>query len=155
MSEACTDLANNWRSADGDYSTFSITDYKNLDPQQQRQFVGELLEEDNVSLEMVKAMAEIYKMDSVRNSEVKYRWLRLCIKARWTDKVKDALDFVNSQGRMKFVRPIYRDLYAWEAVRHLALENFHENRKYMMHILEYTVKKDLNLGNGKIYNKKS
>lgn len=144
MSEACSNLVKSWTLAKGNYTAFKKSDMKDLDPLQQRQFVGQLLDGE-VTLEMVKALQEIYELDSIRNSEVRFRWLRLCIKARWADKVKDALAFVNSLGRMKFVRPIYRDLYAWECVRNQTVENFQENKKYMMHIVVYTLKKDLKL----------
>ena len=32
----------------------------------------------------------------------------MCIKARWADCIPLALGFVTEQGRMKFVRPIYK-----------------------------------------------
>lgn len=60
-------------------------------------------------------------------------------------KLQDVLDFVNSQGRMKYVRPIYRDLYAWEAVRQQAIDNFLANEQFMMHVSAYTLRKDLHL----------
>lgn len=144
MSEACSNLVKSWTLAKGNYTAFKKSDMKDLDSLQQRQFVGQLLDAE-VTLEMVKALQEIYELDTIRNSEVRFRWLRLCIKARWADKVKDALAFINSLGRMKFVRPIYRDLYAWESVRNQTIENFQENKKYMMHIVVYTLKKDLKL----------
>lgn len=84
-------------------------------------------------------------MEDVQNSEIKFRWLRVCIKARWKDQISVALKFVNEQGRMKFVRPIYRDLYAWEEARPLAISNFQENRKCMMFVSANQVEKDLHL----------
>lgn len=44
------------------------------------------------------------------NAEIKFRWLRLGLRAHWTERVDDALKFVTEQGRMKFVRPIYRSV---------------------------------------------
>ncbi len=36
---------------------------------------------------------------------------------RWPAVVPLAVKLVTEQGRMKFVRPIYRDLYAWTDMR--------------------------------------
>lgn len=73
------------------------------------------------------------------------RWLRLCVRSNDITKLDDVFHFVNSQGRMKYVRPLYRDLYAWEAVRQQAIDNFLENEKFMMHVSAYTLRKDLHL----------
>lgn len=69
----------------------------------------------------------------------------MCIRSKDLSKLKDVFDFVNSQGRMKYVRPIYRDLYAWQEVRNQAIDNFLKNEKYMMHVSAYTLRKDLHL----------
>lgn len=74
-----------------------------------------------------------------------FRWLRLCVRSKDQSKLNDVFNFVNSQGRMKYVRPLYRDLYAWEDVREQAIENFLKNEKYMMHVSAYTLRKDLHL----------
>lgn len=39
---------------------------------------------------------------------VYFRWIRIGLVAHWKDIIPDALKFINEQGRMKFVRPIYR-----------------------------------------------
>ncbi|XP_077293269.1 leukotriene A-4 hydrolase [Arctopsyche grandis] len=146
MVEACTELAKRWLSPDANYTTFNLSDYQTLTSMQQRQFLSELLKE-NVSLDMVKALQDVYKINSSNNSEIKFRWLRLCIKARWSDKIKDALQFANEQGRMKFVRPIYRDLYAWDEARSETLDNFNNHKSFMMYLTSHTIKKDLHLDN--------
>jgi len=56
-----------------------------------------------------------------------------------------ALEFVTEQGRMKYIRPVYRDLYTWEEVREKAIETFKKNRPNMMYVSAYTVAKDLKL----------
>lgn len=73
------------------------------------------------------------------------RWIRLCIRSRNKEIVPLALKFINEQGRMKFVRPVYRELYAWEDVRQTAIQNYRENSKYMMHVLAKMLLQDLQL----------
>ena len=65
-----------------------------------------------------------YGLTKTRNSEVRLRWQRLCIALRAAFVVPECVDFVKAQGRMKYVRPIYRDLYAWEEQRPVAVATF-------------------------------
>jgi leukotriene-A4 hydrolase len=53
-------------------------------------------------------MQELYDLSSNNNNEIKFRWIRLGIKAHWDDAVPRAVQMVTVQGRMKFLRPIYR-----------------------------------------------
>lgn len=144
MVEACKQLAERWLSSDADYSNFDASDLKNLTSLQILQFLSELYN-NNFTLELVKALQNVYKFDVYENAEIKCKWLRICIKARWSDKVQIALQFVNDQGRMKYVSPIYRDLYSWEEMKDIAIQNFKENQKYMMFLTVHKVKKDLHI----------
>jgi len=73
------------------------------------------------------------------------RWLRLGIHSKWLDQVPRALEFVTEQGRMKYVRPLYRELYDWEDVRAQTIEHFKKTRAQMMHVCATMVAKDLHL----------
>lgn len=37
-----------------------------------------------------------------------FSWLRICIQSRWEEEIDNALNFAIGQGRMKYVRPIFR-----------------------------------------------
>ena len=52
-----------------------------------------------------------------KNMQILFIWIRLGIKARWEHSVRLALEFVTKFGTLKFVRPLYRDLYHWEDKR--------------------------------------
>lgn len=39
-----------------------------------------------------------------------YSWIRLAIRVRWAPIMNVALNFVTDQGRMKFVRPVYKSV---------------------------------------------
>jgi leukotriene-A4 hydrolase len=56
-------------------------------------------------------MEEVYHLNSNNNSEIKFRWIRLGLKAQWEDAIPRAVQMVTEQGRMKFLRPIYR--FVW------------------------------------------
>lgn len=126
-------------------SSLSYNDVRLFTPQQTINFLQVLIEQDPLPLDRLRNLGDTYNVAISKNSEIMYRWIRLCIRSRDESKLNEALQFVNSQGRMKYVRPIYRDLYAWEAVRERAIENFLKNEPYMMHVSAYTLRKDLHL----------
>ncbi|XP_028167560.1 leukotriene A-4 hydrolase isoform X1 [Ostrinia furnacalis] len=126
-------------------STISHDDVTSFTPHQMINLLQELIDRPALPLEKLRTLGTEYRVSSSKNSEIVYRWLRLCIRSRDEDRITDAFDFVNHQGRMKYVRPIYRDLYAWEEVRPRAIDNFLKNEPYMMHVSAYTVRKDLHL----------
>lgn len=118
---------------------------KKISSQQLIQFLSLLIEKCSLTIERLKRLDTIYKLNISKNSEVRFRWLRLCMLSKWEDKINDALEFVTSVGRMKYVRPLYRDMYAWETSRERAIANFKKHRDSMMYVTAYTVSKDLNL----------
>ncbi|XP_069682260.1 leukotriene A-4 hydrolase isoform X2 [Periplaneta americana] len=148
LEEVCTDLCMKWLQWDAEAECscpFKAEDIKNMSSRQVQEYLAQLLENKPLPLKKLQAMEDTYKFNSVINSEIRFRWLRLCIKGKWKEQVDRALEFVVEQGRMKFVRPIYRDLYAWEEVRDKAIAVFKANKSKMMYVGAYTVAKDLHL----------
>lgn len=141
------ELCNRWAAAsDNDLSEFSPADIKHLSSLQIRFFLADaLLLETPLSLTKVKKIEEIYKINSMRNSEIRLKWLLLCIKVKWTDCIPHALKFVGEQGRMKLVRPIYRALHSWEEANKQAVEHFLSKRDEMHSTTAGLVAKDLGL----------
>ncbi|KAL4702485.1 hypothetical protein ACJJTC_014628 [Scirpophaga incertulas] len=128
-------------------ATPNASDVRALSPHQLIHLLQELIEQPALSLDTLRLLGEEYGLKNSRNAEIEYRWLRLCIRSKDQDRLGDVFNFVNRQGRMKYVRPIYRDLYAWEDVRDQAIDNFLKNEQNMMHVSAYTLKKDLHLTN--------
>ncbi|CAG2227040.1 unnamed protein product [Mytilus edulis] len=144
----CQELCDKWSArSDSDLSQFSANDITKLTSNQIRIFLYKvLLLESPLSLIKVKKMEELYKFNDRKNSEIRLKWLLLCLKAHWEDSIQYALKFVNEQGRMKFVRPIYRALHAWEGSRDTAIKNFLSKRPEMHTTTAELVAKDLHLG---------
>lgn len=93
------------------------------------------------------------------------------MKFKWIEQLELVFKFINTTGRMKYVRPLYRylfstnsreyinfffviyfsiivffrDLYSWEEVRTKTIENFENNKMCMMYVCRHTVAKDLQL----------
>ncbi|XP_044744226.1 leukotriene A-4 hydrolase [Coccinella septempunctata] len=121
-------------------------DAKSMSASQTIYFLQLVLDEPSVwSIIKLKELERLFSLGKCKNSEIKLRWLRICMKARWEEKIPVVLQWLNEVGRMKYVRPLYRDLYKWEAARSKAIDNFKANRRYMMHVSAYTVGKDLHL----------
>ena len=56
-------------------------------------------------------MDELYQLTATRNAELRCRWQRVCLCHRAAFIVPEVVDFVATVGRMKFVRPLYRELF--------------------------------------------
>lgn len=94
----------------------------------------------------INLMTQTYGFDNTKNSEIRFRLMRLIIKARLTNRFEEIFEFANSNFRMKFVRPIYKDLGQWEKIgRPLAIENFNKVKSEMMKVCQSTVAKDLGI----------
>ncbi|XP_062374163.1 leukotriene A-4 hydrolase [Sardina pilchardus] len=144
MADACIALCQKWvKAKEGDLSGFSAADVKALSSHQVIEFLSLLLLEEPLPLSHVKRMQEVYEFNSIKNSEIRARWLRLCVKSHWEEAVALALKMATEQGRMKFTRPLFREVYTWEKHRELAVKTFLETRAAMHPVTAMLVAKDL------------
>lgn len=144
----CKELLKNFLEYDESKTASPITPeiVQSLSTEQKIHLLQKLLQEDKpLSHKKVEHLDAAFGFPKVKNSEIKFRWLRVGIRAHWLPSVAPTLEWVNEVGRMKYVRPLYRDLYAWEDVRQQTIENFQNNKEKMMHVVAYTVSKDLHL----------
>ncbi len=78
-------------------------------PQQWQHFL-ELLRTMKLTPAQMRALDEQYQLSSSGNSEILFAWLRVAV-ARQYEPALPALErFLTSQGRRKFLRPLYEDL---------------------------------------------
>ncbi|XP_046491533.1 leukotriene A-4 hydrolase [Neodiprion pinetum] len=145
LTQVCRELADRWLHWDENTtSPFNMSDITKLSSNQKIEFLAELLlANETLSQKKLEVMNQVYKFDPMKNSEIRFQWIRLSLKGRWRAKVSLALTFVTEQGRMKFIRPIYRDLYAWEEVRQQAIDTFLANKHKMMYVSAHAVAEDL------------
>ncbi|XP_075981446.1 leukotriene A-4 hydrolase-like [Anticarsia gemmatalis] len=129
---------------DPSYS-FSYDDVKSFNVHQLMFLLQQLYEKPALPLDRLKRLGEEYKISGNKNNEILYRWLRLLVRSRDETIVSEVFTFLNSLGRLKYVRPLYRELYAWEEVRQQAIDNFLQNEQYMSHLTSYNLRKDLHL----------
>lgn len=115
---------------------------------QKIEFLSQMLDKSEIvdlGSPKINLMTETYGFDNTKNSEIRFRLMRLIIKARLTDRFDEIFAFANSNFRMKFVRPVYKDLGQWDVGRPLAIENFNKVKDQMMKVCAYTVAKDLGI----------
>lgn len=144
--QKCTDLSDAWlKAGENDLAQFSASDIADFSSSQIQEFIAILVQKEPLPVTKIEKLNEIYKFNETSNCEIKFRWIRLCLRAQYKPIVPDALKFVTEQGRMKYVRPIYRDLYNWENVREEAIANYNAHSSEMMYVTAYGLKKDLHL----------
>ena len=124
---------------------FTLKDMDALSSGQRIEFLAQLLEEAPLSVEKLNKMEQLYNLNANNNSEIKCKWIRLGLKGKWMNAVPRAVEMVTEQGRMKFLRPIYRDLYNNEDTRKIALETFEKNKPSMMHVAIQGLEIDLKI----------
>lgn len=111
-------------------------------------FLGKLIESKDIvdlNAEKIDLLETLYGLKSSQNAEVRFRLMRLCIMARLKERLDEIIAFANSNFRMKFCRPIYRDLARWPEAKPIAIENFQRIKGQMMSVCSHTIEKDLGL----------
>jgi len=151
--KASSDLAARWAKAGkagGDaaaLASFSAKDIEGWTSTKQCNFLDDLLSEDetgggDLTAEACQRMQECYGF-LTGNCELRIRFLRLALAAKWDGAREAAVDLATSQGRMKFTRPMYRALKAYDPV--LARETFLKFRSTYHPICSKMVAKDLEI----------
>lgn len=95
-----------------------------------------------------RALAAAYGLEAQRNAEIRAAWYRLCADAGDDAALPDIVQFLKSQGRMKYVRPLYRSLSRSrsEAARRCALDTFAAARDSYHPIAQKMLDADLKAG---------
>lgn len=91
---------------------------------------------------VVSALDTPGRLNDCQNSEVRALWLRVALAAHYEPAVANAKLFVTSQGRMKFVRPLYRLLASVYPGGGMARALFEEHRDRLHSIASKMIEKD-------------
>jgi leukotriene-A4 hydrolase len=92
---------------------------------------------------VVTALDSCYKFGTSKNSEQVFRFFTLAIRCESTPQHAGTIAFLLAQGRMKFVRPLYRDLGASVTGATLARTTFAANKSMYHGICQKMVARDL------------
>ncbi|CAL1568242.1 unnamed protein product [Knipowitschia caucasica] len=144
LANACITLSQKWiKAKEQDLGGFNVSDITALSSHQLIEFLSLLLQESPLPLTHVKKMQDLYNLNSFMNSEIRFRWLRLCVRSKWEEMVPVALKMATEQGRLKFTRPLFREVYALEKYRDEAVQVFIGHRAAMHPVTAGLVAKDL------------
>lgn len=108
----------------------------------------DLVGDQPLKLETLKAMKQQYGMESTKNSEILFRFCRLAIAAEDEDIIPVVVRFITTQGRMKFTRPLYKALYKSKMGKELAVETFLKHKDSYHPICSKMVASDLSVSVG-------
>ncbi|KAJ1654372.1 Leucyl aminopeptidase yscIV [Dispira simplex] len=146
--QACEELARRWNEAreHTDKLPFSPDDLADFTTDQKSVFLEIIRDFEPFPHTLIETMQDIYQLKDVRNSEIRFRWQMVCLKARYTPVFPRVVEFVLEQGRMKFVRPLYRSLHGStpEGAK-LAQDTFKQHREFYHPIAAAQLEKDLDL----------
>lgn len=93
----------------------------------------------------LRAMNALYSFSASKNSEILVRYCRLAIAAEDESILPVAIRFITSQGRMKFIRPIYKALFSSKIGKEIAVQTFLANKDFYHPIGAKMVASDLML----------
>lgn len=117
---------------------------------QRVELLNQLLAKENIvalSAEWILLLEQSYALGAAetKNCDIRARFIRLCIRARLLDRIPEILTFANSNFRMKYVRPVYRDFAGWPEAKMIAVNNFLSVKHQMMAVCSNQVAKDLGI----------
>jgi len=93
----------------------------------------------------IKPLNDCFGFGKSTNSEIRLRWYTILLKLGDRDCMDKVISFITSQGRMKYVRPLYRALYKSKKGKELAMKTFTTHRGMYHNICAKMVAKDLEL----------
>ncbi|KAL2912780.1 Leucyl aminopeptidase yscIV [Polyrhizophydium stewartii] len=146
LARSCEDLANRWDAARNETSPkFNKDEFAAFDSAQKVMFLEKLSQKPTFTVSTLEAMDRIYDLTSITNCEVRLRWQLLCLQSGMESIFPHVTAFASSVGRMKYVRPLYRELYKCKNGAELAKKTFLEHRSFYHPICASMVAKDLGL----------
>ena len=150
LGASCTKLAERWMAEKSESDrSFAAEDYAAKPTQLKIHFLETLLarslaaDAPPMAVAALERMDALYDLTSSKNAELRCRWQRLCIRHRAAFIVPHVVAFVVTVGRMKFVRPLYRELGEWPEHRQAAVDTFKEHRSAYHPIAAKMIAQDL------------
>ncbi|KAK4690433.1 leukotriene-A4 hydrolase, partial [Lecanoromycetidae sp. Uapishka_2] len=145
--DVCYDLASKWEKAKVDNFEPKSQDIKGWSANQIVVFLNRVLAFNSaLDKQNTQAMGSTYGFAKSTNVEVVARYYQIALKARDESVYESTAKLLGNVGRMKFVRPLFKQLN--EADRALAVETFEKNKNFYHPICRAIVEKDL-FGKGK------
>ncbi|ORZ22502.1 peptidase family M1-domain-containing protein [Absidia repens] len=147
LAKQCYDLADRWDKArdNTDLSGFSASDVETFSAGQKIVFLERLTGCAPLPHALIRKMDELYQLTSIRNADIRFRWQNLCVMTSFEPIYPEVVEFITEQGRMKFVRPLFRLLYEAKNGKQLAIDTYLKHKKFYHPIAATLIEKDIGL----------
>lgn len=149
LADACINLAKRWDEArhSEDLSSFSAEDIQDFSAGQKIVFLEKLTDAEPFPHAMIRKMDELYNFTPNQNADLRLRWQQVCLNASYEPIYPEVVKFITEQGRMKFVRPLYRLLHQANNGAQLAVDTFLKHKSFYHPIAAQLIEKDIGLVN--------
>jgi leukotriene-A4 hydrolase len=128
LAQASERLASQWMAVDRSGCTLPLENVHGWSSGQVVCFLDKMLSltcsSQPLKASTLKAMKSLYSFDASKNSEILLRYCRLAIAAEDPSILPVVVRFVTSQGRMKYIRPLYKALFQSKMGKELAVQTF-------------------------------
>ena len=84
-------------------------------------------------------------VSTTKNCEIRTPWLKIGLSCELEEMIQPSVELVETVGRNKFCRPMFRALFAWEVSKPTAIETFHRRKEFMNPITRRNVAIDLGI----------
>lgn len=147
LADACYHLAKRWDEArtSNDLSSFSPKDIEDFSANQKIVFLEKLTDAKPLPHHLIKKMDELYDFTPNGNADLRLRWQQLCLMTSYEPIYPHVVKFITEQGRMKFVRPLYRLLHEAKHGAKLAEDTFLKHKEFYHPIAAQLIEKDIGL----------
>jgi len=148
LADKCFELAARWDAArNSNKLDFAPSDIEQFNTLQKVVFLERLSDLTPLPHHLLSEMDRIYDFSAVRNSELRFRWQHLCLQAEYETIFPQVVAFITEQGRMKYVRPLYRLLNKCKNGSALAKETYLKHKAFYHPICAALIEKDIGLSN--------
>lgn len=153
MLREARELAHKWLSGDAALYPTSPSVFERLSAWQKAAFMDTLHDDPGCTSKTLAAIDASWKFSDCtttkNNAEIEYRWLRLALDANYyTEDIERAFKrFVSNNGRLKYIRPVYRSLAKTlsGSKTQLAIDEYRKNMNIYHPIARDQIEKDLGL----------
>ncbi|XP_071570122.1 leukotriene A-4 hydrolase-like [Temnothorax nylanderi] len=149
LETACSNLAEEWirwdpkdNAEDIPRKFVEVNSYSDIE---KIEFLKYLCD-SSVGLTVIKmnTMSNYYE-SCVHGYEIRFHWIRLCIKNRRESIVDNALNFATHFSTPKYACSIFKDLYDWKKIRLITTETYRRNQKKFFHETQEKINSILHL----------
>lgn len=135
ISKMCLDYSESLISLESeikdDYKDKMKSQYKSWDSNTKKMFLITILKKiSNLNFDKYTALKYIVDNYNYENCEIQFTWLQIALKFKDDSIIENVKKFLKHVGRMKFVRPVYKEFYSFNKEDCI---NFYKENKEIYH----------------------